>query len=411
MSSSNKNNTTFFFSRSSSDSESDGEKYSETGPPSKRRNLSPKPNQPARRMTSTAASSKESQKMTPQRTVSPRTHEPEIIDLVLSSDDDDDDRKMPARRVSTSPPTAHRAATILPKQGLKTAPRDSTVLKRKRSASTDQTSATASFPAAAAAPASAPTQTLAEWLKNANPEELERLNVEAMRKSAEQSAAARNAAAARRQQSTQSTKVKTLRRSSHDVDGNIERFLNKNTTNTMRISQDDDDSDATVASEADNTAATTTPYSVLMAGKSPAELEALNKQAIKLAMEGPTPVDYPYTLQEFNRDFIEAAERIGQLDQEELEHTKAVRDSNNQISKEESSEQAKAQYGRTMLTGGQVSSIASCISNLVECSRWLDSDTMLAANAHLYSIYLKLTLSPVLSFVPRRSSLVPRLVI
>jgi hypothetical protein len=330
-----------FFSRSSDSSEEDGDKYHETGPPSKRRKMSPKQQQAASRIVGS------SKKIIPRRTVSPRTHQPEIIDLMLSSDDDDD-RKMPARRVSTSPP----AVAMMPKQQkLKTAPGESTVERKERAiprksepssartststASTASTS-TASAPLPPAAAPAESLQSLGEWLQNATPEELERLNAEAMRSSAEQARPA---------------KVKTLRQSSQDVDGNIERFLNKA---TPRIAQDNDNSDAIAVSEQVNND-DVTPYGKAMAGLSRDEIEALNDQALKRAMEGPEDVDYPYTLDEFKREFIESAERNGQLDHEELEHSKAVRDPNTKISREDCTDQEKAQYGRTMLSGGQVS--------------------------------------------------------
>ena len=83
------------------------------------------------------------------------------------------------------------------------------------------------------------------------------------------------------------------------------------------------------------------------------ELADLNDEAIRRAMSGPTPVDRCYTMLEFRAMMDKARDNF--LDLDELEASRAVRKANQTVERRDSTTQTRAQYGRTMLTSGEVS--------------------------------------------------------
>ena len=91
-----------------------------------------------------------------------------------------------------------------------------------------------------------------------------------------------------------------------------------------------------------------------LADMSPEEVQAMNTASEQLAKEGPQPTDELFSLEEFEQMF-EAADEDMLPGRATLEETAIVKAGNAGLRTEDSANQDKAIYGRTMPHAGKVS--------------------------------------------------------
>lgn len=167
-------------------------------------------------------------------------------------------------------------------------------------------------------------ETLANWLKNATVEDIERLNQQMLEEATAAAAAADVVDGVTPPLDDFDSTRTTTRRSPPPSP----------TDKTTRISNIHDlqNSDLRALTEE--------------------ELEKLNEEALHRAMMGPVPIDRCYTFVEFQALLEKAADHF--LDLEELEESRAVRKANQTVVRSDSTNQTRAQYGRTMPTAAKV---------------------------------------------------------
>jgi hypothetical protein len=164
--------------------------------------------------------------------------------------------------------------------------------------SKSKSSTTAATTSAAATAATTTTCTLESWLKNKSKDDVERINAEFLKEAEEATTA----------ECTNTSSSTTLLSST---------IQNKDLSNLSR-----------------------------------AEFKELNDLAERNAMAGPVPINVCYTKQDFLSLMKKASNHF--LDATELEFSPAIRKANRTMTKNDSTDQTRAQYGRTMPTAGTV---------------------------------------------------------
>ena len=237
-------------------------------------------------------------KTTPRR--GQATTRQQLLVSLLSDDDDDDnveveDSKMPATKTPLYPLVASSSSSFHPKHK-EDSKHGTTALSQsaKKLFGKTQTPPTTTNqpPQQSVSPSSA--ETLKDWLQTTPPEEIERLNREFLEN-------ASNAT---------------------EEECNTGRALQSNFRN------------------------------VVLSNLTDQELAALNDTATRRALGGPEPVEECYTMSEFQKLLAKAGDNF--LDLDELETSRAVRKANQTVERRDSTNQTRAQYGRTMLKASEV---------------------------------------------------------